>query len=95
MYLHLGGEWTVDSSEIIGIFDLDRTTVKKKTREFLSAAEQKGKVIYTSLELPKAFLVCQKEDKEQVFITQLSCQTLLSRYERWGKGREIDSPELR
>ena len=40
MYLHLGQSTVVNVSDIVGIFDIDNTTVSKNTREYLSRAEK-------------------------------------------------------
>ena len=45
MYIHLGQETLVKKEDIIGIFDLDNTTVSKRTRNFLTMAEKEGRVI--------------------------------------------------
>ena len=42
MYLHLGQDTVVTLDEIIGIFDLDTTTVSKSTRNYLTNAEKAG-----------------------------------------------------
>ena len=36
MYLHLGMDKVITFDEIIGIFDLDTTTVSKRTRDYLA-----------------------------------------------------------
>ena len=41
MYLHLGEDTIVKNSDIIGIFDMDTTTVMKSSRTFLNKAEKK------------------------------------------------------
>ena len=38
MYLDIGGETLLRTENILGIFDLDNTTVNKATREYLSDA---------------------------------------------------------
>lgn len=80
MYLHLGKDTVICTKNIIGIFDMDTSTISKNTREYLTLAEKKGNVVNVSLELPKSFIVC-KEKKNQtiVYISQLSSQTLLKR----------------
>ena len=79
MYLHLGEKTVIRTSSIVGIFDLDNTTVSKNTRAFLSDAEKKGRVINVSYELPKSFIVCEEDGETTVYISQLSSQTLLRR----------------
>ena len=81
MYIHLGNNKMVRTEEIIGIFDLDSTTISKRTRNFLTTAEKKKQVVTVSYELPKSFVLCQKqkEKKQKIFITPISSNTLLKR----------------
>ena len=80
MYLHLGQEKVINSNELIGIFDIENTTVSKNTRIFLNKAEKKGEVINVSYELPKSFTVCVDNNKKQtVYISQISASTLNKR----------------
>lgn len=82
MYLHLGQNTVITFDEIIGIFDLDNTTVAKKTRDYLSLAQKEGRVIEVSNELPKSFIVCKnKEGKIIIYLSQISTTTLLKRTE--------------
>ena len=61
MYIFLGGNTAVNSRNIVGVFDLDNSTVSKKTRDFLNAAEKQKRVIYTSYDLPKTFVICNEK----------------------------------
>lgn len=79
MYLHLGQDTVVRTKEIVGVFDLDNTTVSRHSREYLSRAQRENRVINVSMELPKSFVVCQVDGTEQVYISQLSAATLLRR----------------
>ncbi|MBE6781801.1 MAG: DUF370 domain-containing protein [Ruminococcaceae bacterium] len=81
MYLHLGEDTIVKTSDIIGIFDMDTTTVMKSSRNFLNKAEKEKRAVTVSFELPKSFVVLKKrEDKKPtVYITQLSSTTLENR----------------
>lgn len=83
MYLHLGEQKVVKKRDIIGIFDMDNTTVMKSTRIFLNNAEKKGEAVTLSYELPKSFIVCKgvREDKKTVYISQLAPATLQKRNE--------------
>lgn len=83
-YLHLGENVTVCTDEIIGLFDLDGTTVSKRTRQYLADAEQAGDVVYINYELPKSFVVCKDQSRASghiVYISQLSLSTLTRRLE--------------
>lgn len=80
MYLHLGMDKVITFDEIIGIFDLDTTTVSKSTRNYLAKAEKEGIVENICYDLPKSFIVCRTKDgKDKVYISQISSQTLLKR----------------
>ena len=79
MFLHLGQETVITTESIVAMFDIDACTVSKKTRDFLANAEKNGEVVNVSYELPKSFVVCEKQDKTVVYITQLSTKTLLLR----------------
>ena len=43
MYLHLGQNGIVPERRIIGIFDLDKCSTSKRTREYLADAEKRGR----------------------------------------------------
>lgn len=79
MYLHLGKDTMINVNNLIGIFDIDTTTVSKRTRDFLAKAEKNGNVINTSMELPKSFAVMSKNNT--IYINQLSTSTLKGRIE--------------
>lgn len=79
MYLFLGGDISVREDNIIGIFDMDNTTVAASTRKFLSRAQKEEKVITVSYELPKSFCLAIDGDKEVVYISQISPATLKKR----------------
>ena len=82
MYLHLGQDTVIRKEEILGIFDMDSSTVSKLTRDYLSQKEKKGNLIMVSYELPGSFVVCtDKNGDEKVYISQLSAATLLKRTE--------------
>ena len=82
MFLHIGEGKILSKKEIIGIFDLETTSVSKKTREFLRINEKKGNVEYIGYEIPKTYILTNKKDEKKVLITQISTQTLQKRAER-------------
>ena len=79
MYLHLGQDTVIDDRSIVAMFDIDACTVSKKTRDFLKQAQNSGQVINVSYELPRSFVVCRKDNKNYVYISQLSTKTLSRR----------------
>ncbi len=80
MYLHLGQDTVITAENIIGMFDMDACTVSKKARDFLANAEKNKRVVNVSYELPKSFVVCEKNGGIVVYITQLSTKTLSKRH---------------
>ena len=48
MFLHLGNNYLVNTKDIIGIFDIENSSVSANTKEFLNFAA----VSYTHLTLP-------------------------------------------
>lgn len=80
MYLHLGENTVVCDKDIIGIFDIENTSVGKHTKEFLAEAEKKKHIYNVSYEMPKSFIVCKNADNEEtVYISQISAATLRKR----------------
>ena len=83
MVLHIGEDTVVLRREVVGIFDLENTTVSKTTRDFLSAAEQRGDVVTVTDDIPRSFVVCvDGRGRTTVYLSQISCATLKSRNER-------------
>ena len=79
MYLHLGNEVSVRTRDLIGIFDLDITTVSGDTRDFLKRCEENDVVTNVSSDLPKSFVLCRYNGEIQVFISAISSATLKKR----------------
>ena len=78
MYLHLGTDTIIRTKDILGIFDLDSSTISKRTRDLLRRAEVEGRVVNVSGELPKSFIVTTGESPA-VYISQISAGTLKKR----------------
>lgn len=79
MYLYLGNDVLVQTKQLIGIFDIDRTTISRDTREFLADRQKKNRVIDVHDELPKSFILCQEKEGSTLYISQISPQTLYKR----------------
>lgn len=81
MFLHLGENTVISTENLVGIFDMDNTTVSKITRDYLTKMQKENKVVNVSYELPKSFILCRdKKTKEEVlYISPISTQTLLKR----------------
>ena len=79
MYLHLGNNYVIPESDIIGIFDMDNTTISKHTRKLLNLAEKSGKVTAVTNDLPKSFVLCRNGS---VYLCQISPSALAGRAEQ-------------
>lgn len=79
MYLHLGNEVSIKTRELIGIFDMDTTTVSKDTQNFLRRCEDSDMVTNVSSDLPKSFVLCRYNGEVQVYISAISSVTLKKR----------------
>ena len=78
-YLHLGNDVVVDMNTVIGIFDMDNTTVSAQTRNFLAKAQKDGIVIDVAEDLPKSFIITESGGKTCVYISSLASRTLYGR----------------
>ena len=78
MYPNAGNE-EIYQKNIIGIFDLDTSTVSKKTRDFLARAEKEGRVTLLTYDLPRSFLLTEEPDGQKVYLSQISAATLAGR----------------
>lgn len=79
MYLHLGQDTVIREQTIVGIFDMENTTISKHTRRLLKRAEQEHRVQTVSYELPKSFVVCADGNGDTVYLSQLAPATLTHR----------------
>ncbi len=81
MFLHLGNDNLLKEQDIIGIFDLDTSTISKHTRNFLKNEQDNNNIIDTTQNLPKSFIVShnKKSCETKVYISQISAATLKKR----------------
>lgn len=80
MYMHIGMGVVVREEDVIGIFDLDNTTVSKATRDFLRRAQKENRVEDVCMDLPRSLVVCGDFlSGERVYIAQAAPSTLLRR----------------
>ena len=80
MYLNIGQDTVISDKNILGIFDLDNTTVSKSTREYINTASKNGECITVSIEeLPKSFIVVAENDKKEIYISPLNTSTIFKR----------------
>ena len=85
MIIHLGNDIYITKNDIIGIFDLDNSTVSKHTRNYLKKAQDRDEIITINSELPKSFILTSKNKKNNIYLSQLASSTLLKRYNNYLK----------
>lgn len=81
MYLHIGNDYMINTKDLVGIFDIEKASTSQITKDFLNKASKLDRIVYTTMEMPKSFLVCfdSKNLSETIYISQLACSTLKKR----------------
>jgi hypothetical protein len=57
MFIHIGENKVVRKKDILGIFDMDSTTVSVHSRKYLSSAQKEGRVKALGYDLPRSFIL--------------------------------------
>ncbi|MBN1623319.1 MAG: DUF370 domain-containing protein [Clostridia bacterium] len=81
MYLHIGGNHVIDRRDIIGVFDIEKSTVSNITRDYLRKQEKRGRVITIVSDMPKSFIIVEKDSNTYVYLSSIAPITLRKRYE--------------
>lgn len=79
MYLRISNDFIIPKDEIIGIFDMDNTTVSRQGRDFLPESERNGELIYSADDLPKSYVVTERSGKKKVYLSSFSSKILINR----------------
>lgn len=79
MYLHIGNRQSVKKKDIIGIFDLDTSTVTKTGKEFINRLEKARAVEYADDDLPRSFVLISEGKKCRVKLSRISTKGLVAR----------------
>lgn len=62
MYIHIGNNKVVRKEDILGVFDLDSSTVSINTRKYLNKAQKEKRVMTLGHELPKSFIILRNQE---------------------------------
>jgi hypothetical protein len=90
MYLSIGNRDIVRKRDIVGIFDLDNTTVSKRTRVLLEKMQKEGRVRDASDgDLPKSMILCEHGGETVLWLSQYAPKTL---WKRWTGRAEEERP---
>ena len=80
MYIHLGRDYVLNDRDIIGIFNLETTTVSPRGREFLNYAQKNGAVVSLSDDLPQCYVLADAP-VDTVYLSELSSAAMKRRTE--------------
>ncbi len=84
MYLSIGNDMAVRDRNIIGIFDLDNTTVTERGREFLANAEKEGHVVpwdaRSPEDLPVSYILTVEYGMTRIYQTSMSTEKLKKKW---------------
>ena len=73
MFLFLGGEVSVRSDDVIGIFDIEECSVSRMTADYLNACQRNGRIVNVSEDMPKSFVVTV----DKTYISNVSHSTIV------------------
>ena len=82
MYIHLGRDYVLNDRDIIGIFNLETTTISPRGREFLNYTQKNGAVVSLSDELPQSYVLADGGVVDTVYLSELSSAVLRRRAEK-------------
>lgn len=91
MFIHIGDNIAIPLKGIVGVFDLEGTTITKDTREFLKVAEEEGFVNTVSNKMPRSFIVTEQNKQSVVYVTPISVSTIKKRINFWIKNRDKEN----
>lgn len=80
MYIHLGRDYVLNDRDVIGIFNLETTTISPRGREFLNYAQKNGAVVSLSEELPQCYVLADAP-VDTVYLSELSSTAMKKRTE--------------
>ena len=87
MYLHIGLNYLIKTKYILGIFDIENTSVSPATRAMFRFCGEKKKNVWfhVTTELPKSYIIYCEKGKTTLFLTQFSVSTLKKRFTQNGE----------
>ena len=93
MYLHIGNGITVRKKDVIGIFDLDSSTVSSVTKKYINKNEKEGNILYLDSDLPRTFVLHEEnaggKKRFKIKLSRISSQGLKIRAESDGYNENL------
>jgi len=68
MFIHVSKEKFIRQKDIIGVFDLDTSTVSGVTKSFLSRAEKNNRTVNTDV-LPNSFVLTGNGENNKIYFS--------------------------
>ncbi len=81
MFLHVGNNRNIRIKDIVGIFDMDNSTVSMITRKFLGNKQKSMLVEAVSGEIPKSFILYLEDNEYKICFSPISVSALYGRAE--------------
>ncbi len=72
MYLHLGQDYVINTRDVVGVFDMETTTISKRGQEFLNRSQKEGAVVALSDDIPKSYVLTTGIMVDTVYLSDLS-----------------------
>jgi extracellular matrix regulatory protein B len=79
MFIHIGGNIVIPVKNVIAVLDIETTTISKDSREFLRIAEEEGFIESISEDIPKSFIIAERDGKSRIYLSPISSLTLQKR----------------
>ena len=76
MYISIAPDTVVRESELVGVFDIDKTSVGRDTKAFLKAAEKDGRLKVAAADIPVSYVVLRDG---RVILSPLNVTTIKQR----------------
>ena len=83
MYLHVGNNRNIRIKSVIGIFDMDNSTISTITRKYLNSIQKNGLLEAVSGEIPKSFILYENNGEYKVCMSPLSASALRGRLDEY------------
>ncbi len=79
MYLHIGKDLSLNSKDIIGIFNIDYIKNTKEYKSMYKSLQEDGKILDISDDTNKSFILIEKNKDKKGFITKIGVNTITKR----------------
>ncbi len=80
-YLQLEKGESIDKKTVIGVFDIETSSMSQGTRELFKRKEEEKGVVSLSNDLPKSFVLTDGEYSDTLYISGLSTESIKKRGE--------------